>query len=202
MASLSFDILEGIKSITSTTNPSQRIYSLILYSYMLIMGICNPSGEDLNYNGLYLTQPELNELACSQQLLNLPVKTEHCGENIGHIVSAYINPDNQLQCVMELNNNKNTGAVVGGFIRDGLALELSLGYVVDVTHSEEKLRAGSKRVLEVSVVKRGARDGCYIMAYEDKGGVFCKNHKTEKLIQPTTSSEWEEFCFKTRKCIN
>ena len=71
------------------------------------MGICNPSGEDLNYNGLYLTQPELNELACSQQLLNLPVKTEHCGENIGHIVSAYINPDNQLQCVMELNNNKN-----------------------------------------------------------------------------------------------
>lgn len=162
------------------------------------MGICNPSGEDLNYNGLYLTQPELNELAHSHQLLNLPVKTEHCGDNIGHIVSAYINPDNQLQCVMELNNNKNTGAVVGGFIRDGLALELSLGYVVDVTHSEEKLRAGRKRVLEVSVVKRGARDGCYIMAYEDKGSVFCKNHKTEKLIQSTTSSEWEEFCFKTR----
>ena len=167
-----------------------------LYSQMLIMGICNPRGEDLNYNGLYLTQQELNELASGQELLNLPVKTEHSGANIGHIVSAYINPDNQLQCVMELDNTKNTGAVVGGFIRDGLALELSLGYVVDVTHSKEKLRAGEKRVLEVSVVKKGARDGCYIMAYEDMGGVFYKKNKSDVCIKSTQPSEWNQFCSK------
>ncbi len=161
---------------------------------MLIMGICNPRGEDLNYNGLYLTQQELNNLTSNHQLLNTPVKTEHCGENIGHIVSAYINPNNQLQCVMELDNTKNAGAVVGGFIRDGLALELSLGYVVDVKHSDDKFKAGEKRVLEVSVVKKGARDGCYIIAYENMGTVFYKNQSTEQNIKPKQPSGWKEFC--------
>tara|TARA_B100001094_G_C18187790_1_gene805035 strand:+ start:460 stop:993 length:534 start_codon:yes stop_codon:yes gene_type:complete len=172
---------------------------------MLIMGICNPKGEGVDYNGLYLTQNELHNLVSYNQLLNVPVKTEHCGDNIGHIVSAYINPNHQLQCVMEIDNKKSTGAVVGGFIRDGLALELSLGYVVDVTHSkvpnEEKLRAGDKRVLEVSVVKKGAREGCYIMAYEDRGATFYKqdthscndNHRDK--TQP--HSEWQDFCSNT-----
>ena len=99
---------------------------------------------------------------------------------------------------MELNDKKNTGAVVGGFIRDGLALELSLGYVVDVTHSDEKLKAGKKRVLEVSVVKKGARDGCYIMAYEDKGAVFYKNQTNQFTNNNQQSkvprSEWQDFC--------
>ena len=165
---------------------------------MLIMGICNPKGENVDYNGLYLTQQELQDLVASNQLLKLPVKTEHCGDNIGHIVSAYINPNQQLQCVMELNDKKNTGAVVGGFIRDGLALELSLGYVVDVTHSDEKLKAGKKRVLEVSVVKKGARDGCYIMAYEDMGAVFYKNQTNQFTNNNQQSkvprSEWQDFC--------
>ena len=163
---------------------------------MLIMGICNPSGEDTNYNGLYLTKAELQGLISEQSLLNLPVKTEHCGDNIGRIVSAYINPRDELQCVMELDDKKKAGAVVGGFIRDGLALELSLGYVVDVTHSEEKLKAGQKRVLEVSVVKKGARDGCYITAYENKGAVFCKKSSTGQNKALLPPSEWQDFCAK------
>ena len=59
--------------------------------------------------------------------------------------------------------------------RSGVAAELSLGYTVDVAHSEgvdageQKLTAGQKRVLEVSLVRKGARKGCHILAYQDEG---------------------------------
>lgn len=159
---------------------------------MLIMGICNPRGEGSDYNGLYFTNDELHTLVSSQQLLHLPVKTEHCGDSIGTIVSAHVNPHGQLQCVMELDEKKNTSSVVSGFIRDGVATELSLGYVVDVSHSNEKLKAGEKRVMEVSVVKKGAREGCHILAYQDtKNATHNKVYYNKKVA---TASDWAKFC--------
>lgn len=169
-----------------------RVYKGTIYATtMFIMGVCNPKGETDSYNGLYLTQREMQHMVDSRKLLNLPVKTEHVGNAIGNIVSAYMNTQGQLQCVMELNtkNQQNEPAsVVSGFIKDGVALELSLGYVVDVEHSDQKLHAGDKRVLEVSVVKKGARSGCYIMAYEENGKTFVNQHAS------TLKSDWENFC--------
>jgi hypothetical protein len=152
---------------------------------MLIMGICNPRGESSSYNGLYLTENELYQIVDDNRLLDLPVKTEHAGGDIGKIVSSHVNPKGELQCVMEIKDEAN-GSVVGGFIRDGIALELSLGYVVDVTQSEKRLKAGEKRVIEVSVVKKGARDGCHILAYEKNGAIF-----TNRVL---SRSDWTSFC--------
>ena len=52
---------------------------------------------------------------------------------------------------------------------DGIAPELSLGYSVDVAHTGQKLQAGSKRVLEVSLVRKGAREACFVTAFEEEG---------------------------------
>tara|TARA_B100001540_G_scaffold155612_2_gene137708 strand:- start:7352 stop:7594 length:243 start_codon:yes stop_codon:yes gene_type:complete len=50
------------------------------------------------------------------------------------------------------------------------ALPQSLGYTVDVAHSKDKkLKAGEKRLLEISLVRRGARQGCHVQAYQDPG---------------------------------
>jgi len=55
-------------------------------------------------------------------------------------------------------------------VRDGIAADLSLGYTVDVQHSDNRLRAGEKNLLEISLVRKGARSGCHISAYEVQGG--------------------------------
>ena len=142
---------------------------------MLVLGTCNPAGEGGSYNGLYLKQEELQELVSSREMVGVPVKTEHSGQGVGSVVSTFLREDGALQCVMDVPEDSVRSSLAGGFVRDGVAAELSLGYTVDVAHSEEagagekKLKAGRKRVLEVSLVRKGARQGCHILAYQEEG---------------------------------
>ena len=137
---------------------------------MLVMGVCNPAGEQNSYNGLYFTGGELSELVSSGSLLGRPVKAEHTGGSLGQIVSSFVDDRGKLNCVMKLDDSVE-GAIAAGLVRDGIASELSLGYSVDVAHSEQgkTLQAGKKQVLEVSLVRKGARDACYITAFEESG---------------------------------
>ena len=137
---------------------------------MLVVGTCNPRGESSVYNGLYLKQDELENLVATDAMLGVPVKTEHSGDSVGRVVSSFIDTRGALQCVMELDERSIPGSLAGGFVRDLIAADLSLGYVVDVQHSEDdRLHAGAKRILEVSLVRKGAREGCHITAYQDAG---------------------------------
>ena len=136
---------------------------------MLLYGSCNPSGEDETYNGLYLTQNEMRDSVTRRDLIGVPVKVEHSGGNVGNIVSAEIGLDNRLYCLLEIDETSLPGSLTGGFVRDGIATELSLGYSVDVQNTHDnKLKAGKKQVLEVSIVKKGARNGCRIVAMQDQ----------------------------------
>ena len=136
---------------------------------MLVMGICNPTGEDDTYNGLYLTRNELKNVVSSQSMLNLPVKTEHAGSTVGKVVSSFLDDQGRLQCVMQIETESLSADLVRGFIRKGIAADLSLGYTVDIRNHENKLKAAEKKILEVSLVRKGARTGCHIIAYEDDG---------------------------------
>lgn len=147
---------------------------------MLILGTCNPAGEGGTYNGLYLKQDELQALVDSREMVGVPVKTEHSGQGVGTVVSTFLGKDGALQCVMDVPEDSVRSSLAGGFVRDGVAAELSLGYTVDVAHSSgkdssgkeesvKKLTAGRKQVLEVSLVRKGARHGCHILAYQDEG---------------------------------
>jgi phage head maturation protease len=133
---------------------------------MLVAGVCNPRGECPGYNGLYLTSKELVDVAATMR--GAPVKAEHSGVVLGAVVSGFVASDGALNCVVRLDETLE-GEIVRGLVRDGVASDFSLGYHVDVTHSDKRLVAGKKTLLEVSVVRRGARQGCHIMAYaEDK----------------------------------
>ena len=52
---------------------------------------------------------------------------------------------------------------------DGLALDLSLGYTVDIQNTDNSLQAVQKKIVEVSLVRKGARRGCHITAYQEEG---------------------------------
>ena len=54
------------------------------------------------------------------------------------------------------------------FIQRGLCPDLSLGYHVTMSKSPAGfLRATNKKVVELSIVRQGARDGCKIRAFSD-----------------------------------
>ena len=139
---------------------------------MLVMGIANPTGEKDSYNGLYFTENELKSLIKDSKLIDVPVKAEHKGDAVGRSVSSFVDDEGKLNCIMNINEDNIEGTVCAGLVRDGIAAELSLGYQVDVKHSEngEKLLAGKKNVLEVSLVRKGAREACYITAFEENNG--------------------------------
>jgi hypothetical protein len=70
---------------------------------------------------------------------------------------------------MELDSSSLPACLAQGFVRDGLALDLSLGYTVDIQNTDNNLHAKEKKILEVSLVRKGARKGCHITAYQERG---------------------------------
>lgn len=134
---------------------------------MLILGTCNPQGESPKYNGLYFRQDELLHIHNEGLLKTLPVKQEHTGDQIGTVISSFIDKNNNLQCLLEVDESCMQGSLAAGFVRDSIAKELSMGYVVDVQQSSDQLKATSKKVLEISLVRKGARENCQIHAFQD-----------------------------------
>ena len=135
---------------------------------MLVAGICNPRGERSGYNGLYLTEDEITRVVSN--IKGVPVKAEHTGEALGRVVSGFVDESGALNCVVYLDDTLE-GSIAKGLVRDGIAADFSLGYSVDVSHSQATngLKAGQKTLLEISLVRRGAREGCHVLAYADEG---------------------------------
>jgi hypothetical protein len=165
---------------------------------MLVLGTANPSGEASTYNGLYFRQDELASMVASKALCGIPVKAEHTGRAIGSVVSSFLAPGGALQCVLELDDSVE-GAIAGGLVRNGIAADLSMGYAVDVQHSgakgsaDSRLVAGQKRTLEVSLVRKGAREGCHIHAYQEKNGIVTDTVNTVKRDRRPTDDTWQAF---------
>ena len=152
---------------------------------MLLIGTANPPGQpESTYNGLWLKQEELADLVQNGSLRGVPVKTEHTGSNIGQVVSSFLDSSGALQLLMEIETSGVEGAITAGFVKDRIAGDLSLGYTVDLRNSDNHIRAGEKRVLEVSVVRKGAREKCHIHAFHEHG-------KEVEVMKPSTT--WDSF---------
>lgn len=133
------------------------------------MGVCNPTGEQDTYNGLYLTRSELSSVVSDSKMRGIPVKTEHAGSEVGRVLTSFLDAQGNLNCIMELSKSSLAACLAQGFVRDGLALDLSLGYTVDIQNTDNNLQAIEKKIVEVSLVRKGARSGCHITAYQEEG---------------------------------
>jgi hypothetical protein len=130
---------------------------------MYLWGTVNPDGEDNSHTGVLLRQKDIDDISTYGSLVGKPVKLEHKGADVGRVVSAWKH-GNRLDCVLQIDNNVE-GLFAQNFIKDGRCKELSLGYIIDMKHSDGQIRGGSKSVIEVSIVKKGARHECDIRGF-------------------------------------
>lgn len=130
---------------------------------MLVWGTVNPEGEADTHTGVLLRQKDVDDIANHGSLVGKPVKLEHKGGDVGRVVSAWKH-GNRLDCVLEISNNVE-GLFAQNFVERGKCRELSLGYVIDMKHSNGQIHGGSKRVMEVSIVQKGARHECDIRGF-------------------------------------
>ena len=74
-----------------------------------------------------------------------------------------------MDVLMEIEDKGQLeGAMGKEFIQRGICPDLSLGYHVTMSKSPAGfLRATNKKVVELSIVRQGARDGCKIRAFSD-----------------------------------
>lgn len=133
---------------------------------MFIWGTVNPVGESNNYKGFYYTEKELQSCLDTREMIGKPVKVEHKGVSVGQVVSAWKNSSGQVDCMLEVDEDRFEGAVVSKFVDQKVCKELSLGYVVDIQNTGSgSFNAVNKKIVEVSIVKKGARDKCFIHGY-------------------------------------
>lgn len=133
---------------------------------MLVYGTCNPEGYgDASYEGLYLTDSDIREI--TPTMAGVPVKIEHRGVDVGRVITAWVH-EGRMDVLMELQDTHIEGAFGKEFVARGLCPELSLGYNVTMSKSPAGfLRASNKKVVELSLVRQGAREGCKIRAFTD-----------------------------------
>ena len=94
-----------------------------------------------------------------------------------------------MDVLMEINGNMLEGEMGKEFVRRGLCPELSLGYNVTMSKSPAGFyKATNKRVVELSIVRQGARDGCKIRAFADSSMKSADAALNSGLYGPGNSS--------------
>ena len=131
----------------------------------LIFATANPVGIE-DHHGLYLNPTDIRDMVAQIEMARMqgapiPVKLEHVGMAIGTVVSGW-ESGGALDCVLAIDNSKFEGSVGSELVRAGLCKDLSLGYTVSLENSKQGIRAKSKQLLEISIVKLGARPNCKI----------------------------------------
>ena len=132
---------------------------------MLVFGTCNPAGEKSSHQGVYPRKDDISSLVKSGAMINLPVKIEHMGASVGKVISAWEHGD-RLDCVFRIDNTSIDGIFAQEFVKSRKCPELSLSYAVTMQNSTEGfLTGGMKDLIEVSIVRSGARDNCLIRGF-------------------------------------
>lgn len=132
----------------------------------LVWGTANPKGLGPDYNGIYLTNHDIQKMveqvsAAQREGQVIPVMIEHKGPEVGRVVSAWEH-DDTLQCLLEIDEKTLEGALGCEFVRTGMCRDLSLGYMLDMAQSKSGVKVGNKKLKEISIVKKGARKNCHI----------------------------------------
>lgn len=138
-----------------------------IFAIMLVWGTANPEGLKDSYRGVYLNAGDITSMvqqvdAANRQGPGIPVKLEHTGVSLGRVVSAWEN-QGRLDCVLEINERVLEGSISAEFVRAGICKDLSLGYTVVMEQSKTgTMQSRTKRLNEISIVVKGARNKCNV----------------------------------------
>eukprot|EP00961_Rhodomonas_salina_P072804 978186-Rhodomonas_salina.1 len=131
---------------------------------MLVHGTCNPTGEKAGYSGVYLSADDISRIVSHKELVGKPVLVEHGGNKVGSVISAWEH-DGRLDVVVSLPRDSFDSCIAGAFVSSECLKDFSLGYKVqmsDLGNENGSLKTGKKTMVELSLVKTGARSNCHI----------------------------------------
>ena len=131
---------------------------------MYVYGTASPA-EDDSHSGVYMRRSDISHIASSGSMVGKPVLVEHdSGARVGRVVTAWVGDNGRLDCVFKLDEPGLDGILAREIVKRRKCPELSLGYSVAMSMDRSGMRTGgdAKDVLEVSIVRRGARPGCFI----------------------------------------
>jgi hypothetical protein len=132
---------------------------------MLVFGTCNPAGESTSHTGVYLRKDDISSLVKSGALIDKPVHIEHMGKSVGKVVSAWEHGE-RLDCVFRIDDNSIDSIFAQEFVKSRKCPELSLSYSVTMQNSADgSITGGGKDMIEISIVKSGARNDCLIRGF-------------------------------------
>ena len=95
-----------------------------------------------------------------------------------------------MDVLMEIESHDLEGVMGKEFIQSGICPDLSLGYHVTMSKSPAGfLRAANKKVVELSIVRQGARDGCKIRAFSNGAVAGAKRSAAEMFGRKGESAE-------------
>tara|TARA_Y100000389_G_C17276424_1_gene420652 strand:- start:40 stop:474 length:435 start_codon:yes stop_codon:yes gene_type:complete len=133
---------------------------------MLVYGTANPVGYgNADYTGIYLTNGDIQKI--TPEMMGVPVKIEHKGADVGKVVSSWVH-NGRMELLLDIDGQNIESQFGREFVKRGMCKDLSLGYKVQMSRSSETgmLCATNKRVVEVSLVKVGAREDCHIHGWD------------------------------------
>ncbi len=154
------------------------IYGTRLQVKMLVCGQVNPPALSSDYNGVYFGEKD-NMEEKAKSLRGLPLQVEHdSGVKVGQVISGWVDKSSgAMWALAEINTERMTGAFTAAAVEKGAFRDFSLGYkaVMNRDPKTGRLNVGSKNIHEVSIVKKGARDGCHIAHRERPNKIYKKD---------------------------
>lgn len=135
---------------------------------MFVCGQVNPPPLGEGYNGVYFGESD-NMQDKATRLRGIPLQVEHNPNcKIGEVVCGWIADNGSMYALAEIHTSNFSGAVTAAAIDKGRFGEFSLGYKAQMERDPctGKIKVGNKDIMELSIVKKGARDGCQIVMKE------------------------------------
>jgi phage head maturation protease len=150
---------------------------------MLVCGQVNPppvSSE--NYHGVFFSDKDDLE-GKAKGLKGTPLRVEHNhGVHVGKVLNGWTDAKGAMWALAEIETNHIKGAMTAAAVERGQLGEFSLGYVTQMSRaSNGGVNVNGKRIIELSIVKKGARDGCRIEAHHDEQQCGKKKARTSSL---------------------
>jgi len=134
---------------------------------MLVCGQVNPPPvNSQGYSGVYFSEKD-DMKGKAQALRGTPLRVEHDEKKlVGKVLNGWTDSSGAMWALAEIDTRNMSGAMTAAAVQRGNLGEFSLGYV---TKMQRETAGGvsvhEKRILELSIVKKGARDGCQIAAH-------------------------------------
>lgn len=132
---------------------------------MLVCGCINPPPVDeADYRGVYFNANDIMSATASQKLGGVPLLVEHSTKSVGSIISAWTANNGSMFALAEIDVKRPGGALAAEYVKSGKLGEFSLGYTARMLRCKKtgSFKSDSKEIHELSLVKKGARPGCFI----------------------------------------